>query len=42
MFQDVILDIEIDADNNYFNEAYPSLNDNHANQYFDNSTFDNF
>ena len=41
MSEQIVLDGEIDADINYFNEAYPSINDNHYNQYFDSSTFNN-
>ena len=41
MFEDLVLDSEIDADLNYFNDAYPSLNDNHYDQYFDSSAFNN-
>ena len=38
---DEVLDHELDADINFFNEIYPSLSENKSNQYFTNISFNN-
>ena len=41
MFDHLVVNSEIDVDNNYFNQAYPSINDSHADQNRNSATFHN-
>ena len=41
MFEDLVLDREIDADINYFNQTYSLINDRHADKYLNSDTFIN-